>query len=164
MSGQKSLRALNRGGCVICLIALALFISYVDRGHLATAAPMIWQELGLSAIRSGSSVERAGVTLIGAHFIGRQNVRADLLQRGGFEHGRGLYRGAAAVRLPFPSLRRPRRRAPSCPPRRVQRGGSAGFHRWRADHGSSRERPDMIEAGICDRCRPIHRITPRAPE
>ena len=41
MSGQKSLRALNRGGCVICLIALALFISYVDRGHLATAAPMI---------------------------------------------------------------------------------------------------------------------------
>ena len=41
VSGPKSLRAKSRGGYVIFLIALALFISYVDRGHLATAAPMI---------------------------------------------------------------------------------------------------------------------------
>ncbi len=51
MSGQKSLRAMSSGGYVIFLIALDLFISYVDRGHLATAAPMIEQELGLSATR-----------------------------------------------------------------------------------------------------------------
>ena len=53
MSGQKSWRAMSSGGYVIFLIALALFISYVDRGHLATAAPMIEQALGLSATRFG---------------------------------------------------------------------------------------------------------------
>ena len=41
MSGQKSLQPVSSGGYFIFLSALALFISYVDRGHLTTAAPMI---------------------------------------------------------------------------------------------------------------------------
>jgi 3-isopropylmalate dehydrogenase len=52
VSGQKSLRAASSGGYVIFLIALALFISYVDRGHLATAAPMIEQQLDRSSLKA----------------------------------------------------------------------------------------------------------------
>lgn len=41
------------GAAVIPLLALALFINYVDRGNLATAAPLIKDELKLSASQLG---------------------------------------------------------------------------------------------------------------
>jgi MFS family permease len=42
---------LGRG--VVVLLALAVFINYVDRGNLATAAPLIKDELGLTATQFG---------------------------------------------------------------------------------------------------------------
>jgi len=41
------------GTGVIVLLALSVFINYVDRGNLATAGPLIKDELGLSATRFG---------------------------------------------------------------------------------------------------------------
>jgi Major Facilitator Superfamily len=41
------------GGGVVVLLALAIFINYVDRGNLATAAPLMKDELHLSASRIG---------------------------------------------------------------------------------------------------------------
>ncbi|HEV2531878.1 MFS transporter [Phenylobacterium sp.] len=41
------------GAAVVPLMALAVFINYVDRGNLATAGPLIKDELGLSASRLG---------------------------------------------------------------------------------------------------------------
>jgi MFS family permease len=41
------------GGGVVVLLALAIFINYVDRGNLATAAPLMKDELHLSASRFG---------------------------------------------------------------------------------------------------------------
>ena len=41
------------GGGVVVLLALAIFINYVDRGNLATAAPLMKDELHLSASQIG---------------------------------------------------------------------------------------------------------------
>ena len=41
------------GPTVVPLLAVAVFINYVDRGNLATAAPLIQDELGLSATQIG---------------------------------------------------------------------------------------------------------------
>jgi MFS family permease len=41
------------GWGVVGLLALAVFLNYVDRGNLATAAPVMKQELGLSAAQLG---------------------------------------------------------------------------------------------------------------
>lgn len=41
------------GSAVVPLLALVIFINYVDRGNLATAAPLIKDELGLSATQIG---------------------------------------------------------------------------------------------------------------
>ncbi len=41
------------GGGVVFLLALAMFINYVDRGNLATAAPLMKDELHLSASQLG---------------------------------------------------------------------------------------------------------------
>ena len=41
------------GGAVLSLLALAIFINYVDRGNLATAAPLIKADLRLSNIQYG---------------------------------------------------------------------------------------------------------------
>jgi MFS family permease len=41
------------GAAVVPLMAFAVFINYVDRGNLATAGPLIKDELGLSASRLG---------------------------------------------------------------------------------------------------------------
>ena len=38
---------------VVALLALAAFINFVDRGNLATAAPLIRDELGLSNAQLG---------------------------------------------------------------------------------------------------------------
>ena len=41
------------GPMVVPLLALAIFINYVDRGNLATAAPLLKTELSLSASEIG---------------------------------------------------------------------------------------------------------------
>ncbi len=41
------------GASVVPLLAIAVFINYVDRGNLATAAPLMKNELGLSATQLG---------------------------------------------------------------------------------------------------------------
>jgi len=41
------------GASVVPLLAIAIFINYVDRGNLATAAPLMKNELGLSATQLG---------------------------------------------------------------------------------------------------------------
>lgn len=41
------------GGAVLALLALAIFINYVDRGNLATAAPLIKNELRLTNVQYG---------------------------------------------------------------------------------------------------------------
>ena len=41
------------GPAVVPLIAVVLFINYVDRGNLATAAPLMKDELGLSSTQIG---------------------------------------------------------------------------------------------------------------
>src|SRR5690242_11979818 len=46
-------RRLALGGGVVLLLAVAVFISYVDRGNLATAGPVLKDELGLSATQLG---------------------------------------------------------------------------------------------------------------
>ena len=46
-------KRLALGGGVVSLLALAVFINYVDRGNLATAGPVIKDELGLSATQLG---------------------------------------------------------------------------------------------------------------
>jgi MFS family permease len=47
------LPAARFGGGVLSLLALAVFVNYVDRGNLATAAPLIRGELRLSNIQYG---------------------------------------------------------------------------------------------------------------
>jgi MFS family permease len=46
-------RPLVLGAAVVPLLALSVFINYVDRGNLATAAPLMKSELGLSAAQVG---------------------------------------------------------------------------------------------------------------
>ena len=46
-------RVAGLGAAVVPLLALAVFINYVDRGNLATAAPLIKDELHLSATQIG---------------------------------------------------------------------------------------------------------------
>jgi len=41
------------GGAVLALLALAIFINYVDRGNLATAAPLIKSDLRLTNVQYG---------------------------------------------------------------------------------------------------------------
>jgi sugar phosphate permease len=38
---------------LVALLAVALLVNYIDRGSIATAAPMLEQELGLSASEMG---------------------------------------------------------------------------------------------------------------
>src|SRR5215469_1743693 len=44
---------LQFGGAVLALLALAIFINYVDRGNLATAAPLITSDLRLTNVQYG---------------------------------------------------------------------------------------------------------------
>lgn len=44
---------LQLGGTVLALLALAIFINYVDRGNLATAAPLIKSDLRLTNVQYG---------------------------------------------------------------------------------------------------------------
>jgi MFS family permease len=44
---------LQLGGAVLVLLALAIFINYVDRGNLATAAPLIKSDLRLTNVQYG---------------------------------------------------------------------------------------------------------------
>jgi MFS family permease len=46
-------RAGGLGAAVVPLLALAVFINYVDRGNLATAAPLIKDELHLTSTQIG---------------------------------------------------------------------------------------------------------------
>jgi MFS family permease len=46
-------KPVSLGSAVVPLLALVIFINYVDRGNLATAAPLIKDELGLSATQIG---------------------------------------------------------------------------------------------------------------
>ncbi len=46
-------RRVTLGGGVVGLLALAVFINYVDRGNLATAGPVMKDQLGLSATQLG---------------------------------------------------------------------------------------------------------------
>ncbi|HEY1449199.1 MAG TPA: MFS transporter, partial [Caulobacteraceae bacterium] len=46
-------RSVALGAAVVPLLALSVFINYVDRGNLATAAPLMKSELGLSAAQVG---------------------------------------------------------------------------------------------------------------
>jgi MFS family permease len=41
------------GGVAVVLLALSLFINYVDRGNLSTAAPLIRSDLRLSNVEYG---------------------------------------------------------------------------------------------------------------
>jgi MFS family permease len=50
---KATARPVTFGGGVVVLLALAIFINYVDRGNLATAAPLMKDELHLSASRIG---------------------------------------------------------------------------------------------------------------
>jgi MFS family permease len=54
------------GPVVIPLLALALFINYVDRGNLATAAPLIKDELKLSASQLGVLISAFSWTYVAA--------------------------------------------------------------------------------------------------
>lgn len=46
-------RKLQFGGALLALLALAIFINYVDRGNLATAAPLIKTDLRLTNVQYG---------------------------------------------------------------------------------------------------------------
>ena len=52
-STAETPRIAGLGAAVVPLLALAVFINYVDRGNLATAAPLIKDELHLSATQIG---------------------------------------------------------------------------------------------------------------
>ena len=52
-STAEAPRIAGLGAAVVPLLALAVFINYVDRGNLATAAPLIKDELHLSATQIG---------------------------------------------------------------------------------------------------------------
>jgi MFS family permease len=52
-SSEQAGQRISSSGRVIFLTALALFISYIDRGNLATAAPLIERDLNLSASQFG---------------------------------------------------------------------------------------------------------------
>jgi MFS family permease len=58
MSEKNDVRAIEPGkaqlgGAVLALLALAIFINYVDRGNLATAAPLIKSDLRLTNVQYG---------------------------------------------------------------------------------------------------------------
>ena len=53
MPATDAVRANHTAPRVVVLLALAVGINYVDRGNLATAAPLIQEELGLSATQLG---------------------------------------------------------------------------------------------------------------
>ena len=53
MTAGEPLRAPRTAPRIVLLLALAVGINYVDRGNLATAAPLIQDELGLSATQLG---------------------------------------------------------------------------------------------------------------
>jgi MFS family permease len=38
---------------IVALLTLAAFINYIDRGNVATAGPLIWDEFGLSNTQLG---------------------------------------------------------------------------------------------------------------
>ena len=49
---------------LVLLMALSLFINYVDRGNLATAGPLLQDELGLSAKQFGALVSAFYLTYV----------------------------------------------------------------------------------------------------
>lgn len=51
--GTIESRGLRFGGTVLALLALSIFINYVDRGNLATAAPLIKSDLRLTNVQYG---------------------------------------------------------------------------------------------------------------
>ena len=53
IAGRAPARPVALGVAVVPLLALSVFINYVDRGNLATAAPLMKGELGLSAAQVG---------------------------------------------------------------------------------------------------------------
>jgi MFS family permease len=53
IAGRAPARPVALGAAVVPLLALSVFINYVDRGNLATAAPLMRSELGLSAAQVG---------------------------------------------------------------------------------------------------------------
>jgi len=53
MTAAAPARAARFSGAVVALLALAIFINYVDRGNLATAAPLIQKELKLTNTQLG---------------------------------------------------------------------------------------------------------------
>jgi sugar phosphate permease len=60
--GDAAARSAERR--LVILVALALFISYVDRGNLATAAPLIQAELALSAEQLGFLLSAFFITYV----------------------------------------------------------------------------------------------------
>jgi MFS family permease len=61
---KKRDRAATSGTYVIVLVALALFISYIDRGSLATAVPLIEARLHLSASKFGLLLSAFYITYV----------------------------------------------------------------------------------------------------
>jgi MFS family permease len=53
VAGRLAGRPVAIGAAVVPLLALGVFIQYVDRGNLATAAPLMQRELGLTATQIG---------------------------------------------------------------------------------------------------------------
>src|SRR5215472_15497943 len=54
---------------VVPLLALAIFINYVDRGNLATAAPLIKREMHLSATQFGLLVSAFFWSYVPCHAV-----------------------------------------------------------------------------------------------
>nr|MEA2798509.1 transporter, family, D-galactonate transporter [Phenylobacterium sp.] len=57
------------GGGVVFLLALSVFINYVDRGNLATAAPLIKDQLGLTATQVGVLISTFYWTYVPAQLL-----------------------------------------------------------------------------------------------
>jgi ACS family D-galactonate transporter-like MFS transporter len=53
LAGQPEARAGHRLTIVIVLLGISVFINYIDRGNLSIAAPMLKDELGISASQLG---------------------------------------------------------------------------------------------------------------
>lgn len=62
-------KAQTIGAAVVPLLALAVFINYVDRGNLATAAPLIKGELNLTSTQIGLLLSAFFWTYVPAHLL-----------------------------------------------------------------------------------------------
>ena len=76
--GGERARPIAIGAAVVPLLAMMIFIQYVDRGNIATAAPLMKKELGLSASQMRQYLRAIilGRTLMWA---GSERVRALLI-------------------------------------------------------------------------------------